>query len=46
MDKDVLTPAMLDGGFQVPFSGGLIFDSIQKPCVVSPRQLCNNLLHN
>jgi len=44
-DQDIPTPAALDRLPNVPLSPLGIFYAVQNPDLVTPRQLCNNLLH-
>jgi hypothetical protein len=45
MDENVLAPSVFNCRSQVPFPHGSVLNPVQQPRVVSPRQLCNNLLH-
>src|SRR6267143_1215510 len=45
VDQDIPTPAALDRLPNVPLSPLGIFYAVQNPDLVTPRQLCNNLLH-
>jgi hypothetical protein len=45
MDEHVPTPAKLDCGTDVPLSIGWTFHLIENSDIVSPRDLCNKLLH-
>jgi hypothetical protein len=45
VDQDIPTPAALDRLPNVPLSPLCIFYAVQNPDLVTPRQLCNNLLH-
>jgi hypothetical protein len=46
MDKDVLTPSIFEGCFQVSFPRTPVLDPVQKARLVVLRQFCNELLQD
>ena len=45
MDQNVAVPTVFDSLRRVPFAARVVFDILQRPDYVAPRQSCNNLLH-
>ena len=45
MDQNVAIPTVFDSLRRVPFAARVVFDILQRPDYVAPRQSCNNLLH-
>jgi integrase/recombinase XerD len=45
VDQNVAVPTVFDSLRRVPFAARVVFDILQRPDYVAPRQSCNNLLH-
>ena len=46
VDEDILTPPVLERRPEIPLPGWSVFNPVENSKIVSPGQLCNELLHN
>jgi hypothetical protein len=46
VDEDILTPPVLERRMEIPLPGWSVLDPVENSKIVSPGQLCNELLHN